>query len=171
MLKPNMEAEKMKDKILFVTKGGEQCDDGFSYVLELAKTLNAGIEVLIIYPSRITNSFEDIMTAATFAEADDMQTIKKMIDAEQNEFRALVERKISTLVSQSENTEVDLSCHRADGDLATTIKTFLKTRPYVDMVLLSPSLADDRKSFDIRKLLKNISKPIVNISRPLASGI
>jgi hypothetical protein len=161
----------MKDKILFVTKGGEQCDDGFPYVLELAKTLNAGIEVLIIYPSQVTNSFEDIMTAAAFAEAGDLQTIKKMMEAEQNEFKALVERKISSLVGKSQETAVDLSCHRADGDLATTIKTFLKTRPYVDMVLLSPSLTDNRKSFDIKKLLKNISKPIVNISRPLASEI
>jgi hypothetical protein len=39
------------------------------------------------------------------------------------------------------------------------------------MVLLSPSLSENRKSLDIRKLLKNISKPIVHISRPLATEI
>ncbi|TAN42258.1 MAG: hypothetical protein EPN25_03410 [Nitrospirae bacterium] len=161
----------MKDKILFVTKGGEQCDEGFSYVLELAKSLQAGIEVLIIYPSQVTNTFDDIMTVATFAEAGDLQTIKKMMDAEQNEFRALVERKISSLAAQSQDTAIDLACHRADGDLALTIKTFLKTRPNVDMVLLSPSLSDSKRSFDIKKLLKNISKPIVNISRPMPAEI
>ena len=59
--------KKMNDKVLFVTRGGEDCDEGFSYVLELAKTLGAGIEVLIIYPSRMTNSFDDIMMAATYA--------------------------------------------------------------------------------------------------------
>ncbi|MBI5102947.1 MAG: hypothetical protein HZB33_14095 [Nitrospirae bacterium] len=161
----------MTNKILFVTKGGEQCDDGFPYVLELAKSLDAGIEVLIIYPSQITNSFEDIMTAATFAEAGDLQTIKKMMDAEQDAFKAMVEKKISGLISRSQETAVELACHRADGDLAGAIKGFLKSRPYVDMVLLSPSLSENRKTFDIKKLLKNISKPIVNISRPLAPEI
>lgn len=158
----------MNDKVLFVTKGGEQCDEGFSYVLELAKTLGAGIEVLIIYPSRMTNSFDDIMMAATYAEAGDLKTIKEMVDEEQDKFRELVARKISTLTltSRPEEPKVDLVCHSADGDLSATIKAHLKNRPYIDMVLLSPSLAENKKSFDIKKLLKNISKPIVNISRP-----
>jgi len=158
----------MNDKVLFVTRGGEECDEGFSYVLELAKTLGAGIEVLIIYPSRMTNSFDDIMMAATYAEAGDLKTIKAMVDEEQNKFKELVARKISalTLISRSQDPKVDLICHSADGDLTATIKNHLKNRPYIDMVLLSPSLAENKKSFDIKKLLKNISKPIVNISRP-----
>jgi hypothetical protein len=158
----------MNDKVLFVTKGGEDCDEGFSYVLELAKTLGAGIEVLIIYPSRMTNNFDDIMMAATYAEAGDLKTVQAMVDAEQEKFRELVARKISALASRSQETRVDLVCHSADGDLTATIKNHLKNRPYIDMVLLSPSLSENKKSFDIKKLLKNISKPIVNISRPAA---
>ncbi len=161
----------MKDKILFVTKGGEKCDDGFLYAIELAKNLGMGIELLIICPSRITNSFEDIMTAATFAEAGDQQTIREMMEAEQEPFRALAERKISFLVNQSQDTKVDITCRAADGNLATTIKSFLKARPCIDMVLLSPSLSEDKKHFDVRKLLNNISNPIVNISRPATIGI
>jgi len=163
----------MNDKVLFVTRGGEDCDEGFSYVLELAKTLGAGIEVLIIYPSRMTNSFDDIMMAATYAEAGDLKTIQTMVDDEQEKFRELVARKISALAlsSGSQETRVDLVCHSADGDLTATIKNHLKNRPYIDMVLLSPSLSENKKSFDIRKLLKNISKPIVNISRPATAKI
>lgn len=161
----------MNDKVLFVTRGGEDCDEGFSYVLELAKTLGAGIEVLIIYPSRMTNSFDDIMMAATYAEAGDLKTIQTMVDGEQEKFRELVASKISALVSRSQETKVDLVCHSADGDLTATIKNHLKNRPYIDMVLLSPSLSENKKSFDIRKLLKNISKPIVNISRPATAKI
>lgn len=161
----------MKDKVLFVTKGGEHCDEGFSYVLELAKTLDAGIEVLIIYPSRMTNNFEEIMMTAAYAEAGDLGTIKKMVESEQSDIRKLVEQKIGGLMSRSRETQVDLVCHSADGDLTTTIKEHLRNRPYIDMVLLSPSLSENRKSFDIRKLLKNISKPIVNISRPVAIKI
>ncbi len=161
----------MKDKVLFVTKGGEQCDEGFSYVRELAKTLDSGIEVLIIYPSRMTNDFDDIMTAATYAEAGDLKTIREMVEAEQGAIKKMVEQKIGGLSSGSGETQVDLVCHSADGDLTATIKGYLKNRPYIDMVLLSPSLSENKKSFDIRKLLKNISKPIVNISRPVAAKL
>lgn len=163
----------MNDKVLFVTRGGEMCDEGFSYVLELAKTLGAGIEVLIIYPSQMTNSFDAIMTAATYAEAGDLKTIQAMDNEDRDKFRELAARKISahTVVSGSQEPKVDLVCHSADGDLAVTIKSHLKNRPYIDMVLLSPSLSENKKSFDIKKLLKNISKPIVNISRPVAIKI
>lgn len=163
----------MNDKVLFVTRGGEECDEGFSYVLELAKTLGAGIEVLIIYPSRMTNNFEDIMLAATYAEAGDFKTVNTIVDDEREKFRELVARKISarTLIGRPDEPGVDLVCHSADGDLSVTIKNHLKNRPYIDMVLLSPSLSENKKAFDIRKLLKNISKPIVNISRPATARI
>lgn len=162
----------MNDKILFVTRGGEQCDEGFSYVLELAKTLAAGIEVLIIYPSRLTNSFDDIMTAATYAEAGDFKTLRGMDAEEEAAFRELAARKISALTFSSVgDPSVDLVCHSADGDLTATIKKHLLNRPCIDMVLLSPSLTENRKWFDIRKLLRNISKPVVNISRPAAIKI
>ena len=161
----------MKDKVLFVTRGGEECTEGFSYVVELAKTLSAGVDVLIIYPSSITNNLDDIMMAATYAEAGDFNTVHTMIESEKNEFRSLAERKMSGFISRTQEPEVDLSCSAADGDLTTTIKDYLKDRPYIDMVLLSPSLAEQKKTFDIKKLIKNISKPIVNISRPATAKI
>jgi len=161
----------MKDKVLFVTRGGEECDEGFPYVLELARTLQAGIELLIIYPSRMTTNLDDILMAATYAEAGDLKTVRGMMEAEQEEFRSLAERKISGLISRSQETGVDLAFSSTDGDLTTTIKNYLKDRPYIDMVLLSPSLAETKKGFNLKKLIKNISKPIVNISRPAAAKI
>lgn len=114
------------------------------------------------------------MTAATYAEAGDFKTVQTSMDEEQSAFKELVRRHISSLISQTQTTEeptVDLVCHSADGDLTVTIKNHLKNRPYIDMVLLSPSLTENKKAFDIKKLLRNISKPIVNISRPVAVKI
>jgi len=165
------EASDMKDKILFVTKGGEQCDEGFSYVLEFAKTLNADIEVLIMNPSLLTTEFEDIMAAAAFAEAGDFKTMKEVMECEQNVCRKKLEEKVNGLIRSSMEMAVELCCHISDGDVATAIKDFLKKKSNIDMVLLSPSLSENRKSLDIRKLLKNISKPIVHISKPLSAEI
>ncbi len=158
---------EMKDKILFVTKGGEHCDDGFSYVLELAKTLNAGIEVLIMQPAPL----EDMLSAAAFAEEGDVKSARDMLTGKPHACSAVLEEKIRSFMQGSRKTEVDLICHMAEGDVTNTVKAFLKTRPYVDMVLLSPALSESKKSLDIKRMLKNISKPIVHISKPAASEI
>ena len=84
----------MKEKILFVTKGGENTDEGFSYVLELAKALNAGIAVLVVYPRQMMTSFEDVMSAAAFAEAGDFQTVRTLMEEQGTELRETEEKKI-----------------------------------------------------------------------------
>jgi hypothetical protein len=162
---------QMKDKILFVTKGGEHCDEGFSYVLELAKTLNVAIETLIILPTHLATQFEDIMAAAAFAEAGDLKTVKEIMDREQTTCREKLNSKIAELARKAEETEITMLCHTSEGDVAAAIKVFLKDKPNIDMVLISPSLSENKKTIDIRKLLKNISKPIVHISRPATAEI
>jgi len=161
----------MKDKILFVTKGGETCDEGLPYVLELAKNLNAGIEVLIMSPTQLTTQFENIMTAAAFAEAGDFKTAKDVMESEHCVWRDLLEEKISNMKKSSKESSIDLLCHVSEGDVVSAIKLFLKGRKSIDMVLLSPSLSENKRSLDIGKLIKNISKPIVHISRQLATEI
>jgi hypothetical protein len=54
----------------------------------------------------------------------------------------------------------------AADDAITAIKDFVKNRPEIDMVLLSPNLSVSKKGIDLKKLIKNIAKPIVTISTP-----
>ncbi len=157
----------MKEKILFVTKGGEDCDKGFSYVLELAKALNSGIAVLIVYPRQMLSSFEDVMSAAAFAEAGDFDTVKTLMDSQEQAIRETEEKKIGEMSIKARELSLDLVYRAALGDVAGAIKEYLKDRPGVDMVLLSPNLAGNKKILDLKKLMKNISKPIVNITGPV----
>jgi hypothetical protein len=161
----------MSDRILFVTKGGERCDDGFPYVLELARTLQAGIDVLILYPERIMTDFEDVMAAVAFAEAGDFETVRNLMEGQKKEMIQQCERKISEILKKADETSVPLSWKTATGDVAQMVKEYLKNRPGIDMVLLSPNLSENNKHLDIRKLIRNISKPIVNISGPMGAEI
>lgn len=157
----------MKEKILFVTKGGEDCDKGFSYILELAKALNSNIAVLVVYPKYMLISFEDVMCAAAFAEAGDFKTVKTLLDSEETTLKETDKRKIGEMSQRAREISVDLVHRVALGDAAIAIKDYLNQSPGVDMVLLSPTLAGNKKILDLKKLMKNISKPIVNITMPV----
>ena len=161
----------MKEKLLFVTKGGDDCDAGFSYVLDLAKALNAGIAVLMIYPSRMMNTFEDVMAAVAFAEAGELDTVKEVMQRQEKEIKELADKKISKLAEKCRENSVEHIYKVAVGDVTTAISDFLKERPGIEMVLLGPNLTGNNKFREIKKLLKNISKPIVTITKPVGAEV
>ncbi len=157
----------MKEKLLFVTKGGEDSDNGFSYALELAKTLNKDISILMVYSKQIINAYEDIMAAVAFAEAGDHETVRELMQKQEKEIKEIENRKIRELTERCREVSVDIIHQTAVGDPIAAIKDFLKNRAGIDMVLLSPNLSANKKGIDLKKLLKNITKPIVTISRPI----
>jgi hypothetical protein len=71
-----------KETLLFVTKGGEDCDTGFTHILELAKTLNAAIAMLMVYQKGVMNTYEDVMAAVVFAEAESLNR-KELMQAQE----------------------------------------------------------------------------------------
>jgi hypothetical protein len=74
------EEKEMKEKqLLFVTYHDENLDEGLSYAVDLAKTMNDGIEILLIYKRKVLEKLEDMMTAITFAEAGMHRTARELI--------------------------------------------------------------------------------------------
>lgn len=156
----------MKEKILFVTKGGEDSDEGFSYVLELAKALNSGIAVLVVYPRQMMTTFEDVMITAAYAEAGDFKSVKTLMDEQNKTLKQTEEEKVGEMARKASENSIDLICQVASGEVTAAITDYLREKPGVDMVLLSPNLSGNKKILDVKKLIKNISKPIVNITMP-----
>jgi thiol-disulfide isomerase/thioredoxin len=160
----------MKENLLFVTKGGEDCDKGFPYVLELAKALDAGIAVLMVYSKRAMESFEDVMAAATFAEAGDVETMRELMHGQNKEIKQAAAEKISDFSEKCMDANIDFSSEVKAGEAIQLIKDFLKNKPGIDMILLGPNLSGDKKILDVRKMLKNITKPIVAITAAKAGA-
>ncbi len=157
----------MREKLLFVTKGDKDYEDGFSYVIELAKSLKAGIAILMVYEKKFSSVYEDAMTAAAFAEAGEFKTAKEMLMEQEKETNEVAEKKFKELVERYGEISGDMTYQVAIGDVVTSIKDFMKNKPNIDMVLLSPNLSGNKNIIDVKKLIKNITKPIVTISRPL----
>lgn len=161
----------MNEQILFVSKGGEHCDEGFSYALELASTLNSDLTVLLIYPLQTANSFEDIMMTAAFAEEGDLKSVRSIMGQQLKGIRDEVKKKLHSLKKECRQRQIGFLAEEAFGDVGDAIKQQLKTRPNIDMVLLSPSLSHRKKTPDFKKLLKQVAKPIVAISRPASAEV
>lgn len=159
----------MQEKILFVTRGGEDSDNGFAYAVELAKSLNTGIAVLMVYSKHASTVYEDVMAAIAFAEAGDTETVRNLMHEQEEEIKNGAEKKIKEFIEICEKNSLSLVHHTAFDDTISAIKNFLKERPFIDMVLLSPNLSD-KKGIDFKKLLKNITKPIVAMSTPVKAG-
>src|SRR5512145_710979 len=98
----------MKEKILFVTKGGDNFEEGFTYVLDLAKTMKTGIVVLMVEERPLTAVFDDVMTAAAFAEAGEVLTAKDVLQEQEKLMRAFSDNKFR---------ELSEKYHEISGDL------------------------------------------------------
>ena len=158
----------MKEKILFVTRGCDQCDQGFSYVTEFAKNLSKEIEVLIMQETDRKSALENMLAAVAFAEEGDLKSMKEIMQNGKTVCIETLEEQIRTLHA---NSDADLIFHTAEGDVTTAVKSLLKDIPYIDMVMISPILSEKSSSLSIRKLLRTISKPVVHISRPATAEL
>ncbi|MEW6410160.1 MAG: hypothetical protein AB1488_08655 [Nitrospirota bacterium] len=154
----------MREKLLFVTRGDESYDDGFSYVIELAKTLDAGINILMIYEKRMFETFEDDMAAVAFAEVGEFKTAREILDERQQRIKRDAEKKITELTMKYQGYSVEISYQVGVGDIVSNTRDIIEKKPTIDLVLLSPNLIN-KSVINVKKLFRNISRPIVTMSR------
>ena len=158
----------MKERqLLFVTYHDESLEDGLSYAVELAKTMNDGIEILLIYKRKVLERFEDMMTAVTFAEADMHKTAREMISDDYRKNSEDYEKKIDLLKERCRRSGVTVGVSAAAADAVSAIKNILRQNTKIDMVLLSPSITNDGNvtSKVLNKLVKTASRPVVTMAR------
>ncbi len=158
----------MTRDILFVTKGNKDYEEGFSYVVELSRILRKNIFILMLYDKPLIRIFEDHMVAAAFAEAGETETAKEIFEEWHRKIQDDTRRKTDSLNEKYCNNEAPLKirCKAGVGDIVSNIKKFVESERSIDMVLLSPTLSDNCAIY-AKKLLKDIPRPIVTMSKPL----
>ncbi len=157
----------MKHKLLFVTYNDNHEDEGLSYVIELARTLNKDLTIFLIWKRRLTKKLEDIMAAATFAEADEHETARQMATGEQEEINENVDPKLEPFVGKCHESGIEVDIQSFQQDVFPTIKNYFKRRNGVDIVLLGPNVAGSGSisTRELKRLANTISRPIVTIAR------
>lgn len=147
-----------RKELLFVTRSDEDFDDGLSYAVYLAGMLGEDLRVLLINRRGLSERFDDLMSAITFAEANEQETAVKMLSGGRGRSEALR----SALMEKYGDGRVKVDVQVSERDVFSSVRELLKERNRVDMVLVSPSLTRDN---NIHKLVKSSSRPVVTMSR------
>jgi len=157
----------MKHKLLFVTYKDNHEDEGLSYVIELAKTLNKDLTIFLIWKRRLSKKIEEVLTAATFAEADEHETARQMITGEQKEVNGHVDPKLESFLGKCQESGIEVDIRSFKQDVFPTIKNYFKRRNGIDIVLLGPNVAGagNITTGELKRLAHTISRPIVTIAR------
>ena len=156
-----------RNQLLFVTYHDENFDDGLSYAVDLAKTMNDSIEILMIYKRKVLEKFGNMMTAITFAEAGEHQTAREMISGDYNKQDEDYEKKLGVIREKCTRSGVVVDFSTAAMDAVSAIKNILRQNARIDMVLLSPSITNDGNvnAKVLNKLVKTASRPIVTMAK------
>lgn len=157
-----------KSQLLFVTHVDENIEEGISYAIELAKAMCEDITLLLVRKKNKTRKkLEDLMTAVTFAEADEHDTARRFITDGPQSGPERCEKMLAELVEKCAKEGIHVAVHNIEQDAVSSIRSFLMQHNHVDKVVLSPSVVEagsvtDR---DLNRLVRTASRPIVTMTR------
>jgi len=151
----------MKKHLLFVTCQNESGDDGLAYAVDLAKTLQEGLTILVVKAKKLGQRFEDLMSAAAFAEENEHETALQLARGSDDT------EAYPGMVEQCRSLGIEAGMTTAHGDLVPAISTALRNSRAVDMVILSPSITRDGNvsAKELQRLVRTASRPVVTIAR------
>ncbi len=156
----------MKKQILFVTSLDEDSDEGLSYAIDLSKTMDKDIAILLVHKKNWLNKFEDMMSAIAFAEVNEHETARKLMEGNHNKAFSLDE-KIRSLAERCNASGIDSVIQTVTADAVSAVLDSLKQMKGIDMILLSPSVTVNGEvtSKDLSRLVRIASRPVVTMSR------
>jgi hypothetical protein len=115
-----------KRQLLFVTYRDENLEEGVSYAIELAKAMYEDITLLLVRKkSNLMDKLGNLMTAVSFAEADDHETAREIMTGESGDAEDRYEKMLASLVAVTGSDNVSAR------DLNRLVRT--ASRPIVTM--------------------------------------
>lgn len=149
-----------KQEILYVAYRDEPLEDGVNYAMYLANMLGETLCVVLLSPSGIGRKFSDLMTAVTFAEANEPDTARAIMSDDSDTRKASSIQ--SQLLSRFEEEGIEGNVHIGLDATVKVVMNFLRQKK-VDLVLLSPAVTDSRSL--LNKLIKFSPRPVITMAR------
>ena len=151
-------------QLLYVMQSDENLEEGLSYAIDLAKLMDKGITVLLLYKKKLQKRFEDAMMAVTFAEANEHETAKEIMAESLKNGDDAHDKKIDDLMQKCKTSGVSVNIYGVTLDAMSAVRNFLKQKTFIDLVLLSPGVTTSGK------WTKGVLDRFVNIAlRPIVT--
>jgi hypothetical protein len=157
-----------KRQLLFVTYGDENLEEGVSYAVELAKAMYEDITLLLVQKkNNLIDKLGDLMTAVSFAEADDHETARQIMAGGSGNGQERLEKKLAELTERCKREGVQVSVQHTGLDAVSGIRAFLRDHTGIDKVVLGPAVteAGNVTAKDLNRLVRTASRPIVTMTR------
>ena len=163
-----------KRQLLFVTYRDENLEEGVSYAIELAKAMYEDITLLLVQKkSNLMDKLGNLMTAVSFAEADEHETAREIMANGTEADQMRYEKVIVGLTEKCRKEGIEVSVQDTDNDVVTGIRAFLKNHVGIDKVVLSPAVtgSDTVSAKDLNRLVRTSSRPIVTMTRQACGAV
>jgi len=162
-----MEARMGKKQLLFVTYHDENVEAGLSYAVDLAKTMNEDISILMLFRRKAMERLEDYMTAVAFAEEGEFKTARELIGEDLKRRNESYEEKAGLLMKRCSDAGVSVDVGASAADIVSAVRNLLRQNSKIDMVLLSPAVTEggNISSKELNRLVKTSSRPVVTMSK------
>lgn len=156
-----------KKQLLYVTYHDESLEAGIPYAVDLAKTMNEDISILMVYRRKAMEKFEDYMAAIAFAEEGEFKTTRELIARDLEKKNESYEEKIGLLIESCKKLRIAADVSASALDVVSAIKNLLRQNTKVDMVLLSPGITSNSNIVEkkLSRLVKTISRPIITMTK------
>jgi hypothetical protein len=157
-----------KKELVFVTFCDENIvKEGLSYAIDLAKIMREDLSLLLVRKKKdFMKKYETLMTAVSFAEADEHDTARQVmaVDEESPESDVV---KLAKIAKVCRREGIQVRIYSTNLDTIEGVNAFLKGHPGVDKILLGPSVADTEniKVKDLTRLAKMASRPVVTMTK------
>ena len=140
----------MKKQLLFVTYPNEGIDEGLSYAVDLAQTMNEGITVLLVKKDKLMKRFEDLMSSVAFAEENETDMARQLLSGAGTETEASQLREVFAIGTQPDVRTVQRNA-LVDHRLAVVLH---QRQPMLAFLNANPRIGLDqqRQAGDIARL-------------------
>lgn len=149
-----------KQEILYIAYRDEPLDEGVSYAMYLANMLGETLRIVLLNPSGIGRKFSDLMSAVTFAEANESDTAREIMSPTGDDVKAVSIQNY--LLQKCESERIDTRIHIGLEATVKVVQNFLLQKK-IDLVLLSPSVTDSRSL--LKNLIKSSPRPVITMAQ------